>query len=121
MYADTLAGIAPIAIDFCSSGLSGMELIPSLKSMMGSVTTDSVVSDPVATSAPEWFAWAPEVNPTVAGILKTAPVACLSFLLLSPLDVCRKVAAAKTVRFNFTIVIIILILRVIIMCFTIRL
>lgn len=49
------------------------------------------------TPAPEWFAWAPEVNSAVAGILATAPVACLSFLLLSPLNVCRKVAAAKTV------------------------
>lgn len=91
-----MLGIAPIAIELCSGALNGLDTIQSLAPVMKSAATDSGVSD-AANLTPEWFAWAPELNPTAAGILKTAPVACLSFLLLSPINVCRKVAAAKSV------------------------
>lgn len=93
-YVETISCITPAALDICSMGL---DTIPSLASKLTSLSV--VAADTAATSTPQWPAWAPEItNPTLEWIVKIAPVGCLSYLLVSPLGVCRQVAAAKTVR-----------------------
>jgi solute carrier family 50 protein (sugar transporter) len=50
-----------------------------------------------APPAAEWFAWAPAVSASTASALKAAPVACLTYLLVSPLKVCADIKKAGTV------------------------
>ena len=78
-----------MAIHLWPGALNSLDTMQSLASVMTSVP-DSCVSD-AANLTPEWFVWTPEVSPTVTSILKTTPVVCLSFLLLSPFNLCRQV------------------------------